>query len=85
MTHGQVWLMLYDVLIATQYLLQLFMLLHYSLILETHSLLWMLLPLCCCRLQLLQSQTFLRILWWFKVQLRTQINITMESLLKSKT
>jgi hypothetical protein len=51
-TRLYMWWLLYDLLVLLQDLLQLSVLLHYSLILEAHSMLLVLLPVCCCSLQL---------------------------------
>lgn len=52
--HGlDVWRMLYNLLVLLQDLLELSVLLHYSLVLEANSMLLVLLPVCGCSLQLL--------------------------------
>lgn len=74
MFHLQMWRLLHDLLILLYYLLQLGMLLHYSLVLKSNSVMGMLLPLSCCCLQLLQSQIFLRVIRRINVKLEKQAN-----------
>ena len=52
-SHLDVWRMLYNLLVLLQDLLELSVLLHYSLVLEANSMLLVLLPVCGCSLQLL--------------------------------
>ena len=54
--------MLYNLLVLLQDLLELSVLLHYSLVLEANSMLLVLLPVCGCSLQLLQPGIFFRVL-----------------------
>lgn len=68
------WRLLHDLLILLYYLLQLSMLLHYSLILKSNPVMGVLLPLSCCRLQLLQSQILLRVIRRFNIELQKKAN-----------
>jgi len=69
-----VWRLLHDLLILLYYLLQLGMLLHYSLILKSNPVMGMLLPLSCRRLQLLQSQILLGVIGRFNIELEKKAN-----------
>ena len=61
-SHLDVRRMLYNLLVLLQDLLELSVLLHYSLVLEANSMLLVLLPVCGCSLQLLQPGIFFRVL-----------------------